>query len=80
MCTNGGCALLPSLSEYQDVWGRGWQPFWLGEEEEVLDNDPPGVLEFVNSVGLVAPGSRTLYVKLNTGNERCSSTVSVVRE
>ena len=28
------------------------------EEEEVLDNNPPGVLEFVNSVGLVAPGSR----------------------
>jgi hypothetical protein len=53
------------------------------EEEEVLDNNPPGVLEFVNSVGLVAPGSRAfykVYVKLNTGNERGSNTVSVVRE
>jgi len=41
------------------------------EEEEVLDNNPPGVLEFVNSVGLVAPGSRAfykVYVKLTTGN------------
>ena len=53
------------------------------EEEEVLDNNPPGVLEFVNSVGLVAPGSRAfykVYVKLTTGNERGSNTVSVVRE
>jgi hypothetical protein len=53
------------------------------EEEEVLDNNPPGTLEFVNSVGLVAPGSRAfykVYVKLNTGNERGSNTVSVVRE
>jgi hypothetical protein len=53
------------------------------EEEEVLDNNPPGVLEFVNAVGLVAPGSRAfykVYVKLTTGNERGSNTVSVVRE
>jgi len=44
---------------------------------------PPGVLEFVNSVGLVAPGPRALYkvyVKLKTGNVRGSNTVSVVRE
>jgi hypothetical protein len=56
---------------------------YVGEEEEVLDNNPPGVLEFVNSVGLVAPGSRAfykVYVKLTTGNERGSNTVSVVRE
>jgi hypothetical protein len=53
------------------------------EEEEVLDNNPPGTLEFVNSTGLVAPGSRAfykVYVKLTTGNERGSNTVSVVRE
>ncbi len=41
----------------------------IGEEGEVLDNNPPGVLEFVNAVGLVAPGSRAfykVYVKLTT--------------
>jgi len=53
------------------------------KERGAFESLPSGVLEFVNSVGLVAPGSRAFYkgyVKLTTGNERGSNTVSVVRE
>ena len=55
---------------------------WM-EERGAFVCLPWAVLEFVNSVGLVAPGSRAfykVYVKLTTGNGRGSNTVSVVRE
>lgn len=51
-------------------------------EEQVLDSNGPGLLEFVNDTGLVAPGSRVfykVYVVLTTGNEKGSKVVSVTR-
>ena len=92
MPITGAGSWLPAIDEFtaspeedlQEYELRGcFGDSYTTEEEEVLDNNPPGVLEFVNSVGLVAPGSRAfykVYVKLTTGNERGSNTVSVVRE
>jgi hypothetical protein len=42
----------------------GFGNSYAGEEEEVFDSNPPGTLEFVNSVGLVASGSRAPYKRM----------------
>lgn len=52
------------------------------DEEQVLASNPPGVLEFLNDDGLVAPGSRVfykVYVVVDMGNEKGSKSVSVTR-
>lgn len=51
-------------------------------DEQVLASNPPGVLEFLNDDGLVASGSKVLYkvyVIVDTGNEKGSKVVTVVR-
>ena len=51
-------------------------------DEQVLASNPPGVLEFLNDDGLVASGSKVLYkvyVIVDTGNEKGSKVVNVVR-
>lgn len=70
----------PDLDEYElrACFGDKFKT----SEEQVIGNNLPGVLEFLTDEGLVAPGSKVfykVYVKLKTGNEKGSKTVSVTR-
>lgn len=70
----------PDLAEYELRACFG--SMYKTDEEQVIANNPPGTLEFVTDEGLVASGSRVfykVYVKLSTGNEKGSKTVSVTR-
>ncbi len=70
----------PNLDQYElrACFGDRWK----ADESVVIDNNPPGALQFLTDEGLVAPGSRVFYkvfVVLTTSNERGSNTVSVTR-
>lgn len=70
----------PNLDHYSLRYHPG--PRYKADEEQTVDSNPPGTLEFNTAFGLPASGSVAwfkVYVVLTTGNERGSNSVKITR-
>ena len=70
----------PDLAEYEVRWSPG--PSYDAGTATVAGNLPPGTLSLDTTAGLATSGNTASYkvfVKLTTGNEAGSNTVTVAR-